>query len=130
MRLMATLKLGLFTTPGDELAQTVDGEVPAWIERVYQSYGTTAAAAPASTSVLALSESLGFRLRKLALLLSKMEHLGWSIRPRRWGLLATTDLSEADAAGQLEAGGVWIIAREHAPTDAEGNVCWSRGLFP
>jgi hypothetical protein len=127
---MATLKLGLFKTPRDELAETVDGEVPEWIERIYQSYGTTANTAPASASVLALSESLGFRLRKLALLLSKMEDLGWSIRPRRWDLLASTDLDEFEAAAQLEAAGVWIIAREHAPRDEGGNVRWSRGLFP
>ncbi len=130
MTLMATLKLGLFGTPSDELAQTVDGEVPEWIERVYQSYGTTAAKAPASASVLALSESLGFRLRKLALLLSKMEDLGWSIRPRKWDLVATTGLNEADAAAQLEAAGVWIIARQPAPMDEAGNVRWSKGLFP
>ena len=129
MRQMATLKLGLFKTPRDELADTVDGDVPEWIERIYQSHGTTATSAPASVSVLALSESLGFRLRKLALLLAKMEGLGWSIRPRHWDLLATTDLGEADAAAQLENAGVWIIAREHAPRDERGNVRWSRGLF-
>src|SRR5437868_7006908 len=73
MRQMATLKLGLFKTPRDELADTVDGDVPEWIERIYQSHGTTATSAPASVSVLALSESLGFRLRRLA-------HAGASVR--------------------------------------------------
>ena len=77
--MVAQLKLGLFGTPRDELASTVDGEVPEWIERLYQSYGTSADSAPASVSVLALGESLGYRLRKLSVLLKKMEGLGWSI---------------------------------------------------
>ena len=127
---MARLKLGLFGTPRDELAATVDGEVPEWIERLYLSYGTTAETAPASVSVLALGESLHYRLRKLSVLLSKMESLGWSIEPRRWDLLANTELAESDAQAQLEEAGVWIIARQHAPVDGDGNVRWSRGLVP
>ena len=127
---MARLKLGLFGTPRDELAATVDGEVPEWIERLYESYGTSAERAPASASVMALGESLGFRLRKLAVLLSKMEALGWAIEPRRWDLLASTDLSEDEAQAQLENAGVWIIARQHAPVDKDGNVRWSHGLVP
>ena len=58
-RRVARLKLSLFGTPRDELASTVDGEVPEWIDRLYESYGTTAESAPASASVLALGESLG-----------------------------------------------------------------------
>ena len=127
---MARLKLGLFGTPRDELAATVDGEVPEWIERLYLSYGTTSETAPASVSVLALGESLHYRLRKLSVLLSKMEALGWSIEPRRWDLVASTDLGESEAQAELEAAGVWIIAREHAPVDTDGNVRWSHGLFP
>ena len=92
--MVAQLELGLFGTPRDELAGTVDGDVPEWIERLYQSYGTSADTAPASASVLALGESLGYRLRKLSVLLSKMEALGWSIKPRRWDLVANTDLDE------------------------------------
>jgi hypothetical protein len=103
---MARLRLALFGTPRDELADTVDGEVPEWIERLYENYGTTADSAPASASVLALGESLGHRLRKLSLLLSKMEALGWSIKPRH------------------------VVARQHAPVDPQGNVRWSHGLIP
>ena len=128
--MVARLKLGLFGTPRDELAATVDGDVPEWIERLYESYGTTAETAPASASVLALGESLGHRLRKLSLLLAKMEALGWSIKPRRWDLVATTDLDEIEAQAQLEAAGVWVIARQHAPMDEQGDVRWSRGLIP
>ena len=127
---MARLKLGLFGTPRDELAATVDGEVPEWIERLYQSYGTSAESAPASASVLALGESLGHRLRKLSVLLAKMEALGWSIEPRQWDLLASTDLDDLEAQAQLEDAGVWIIARQHAPVDKDGNVRWSHGLIP
>lgn len=127
---MATLSLSLFGTPRDELAGTVDGDVPEWIERLYQSYGTTADSAPASASVLALGESLAYRMRKLSLLLGKMESLGWTISPRRWSLIATTRLDEVEAEAQLERAGVWVIARQHAPHDAEGNVRWSRRLFP
>lgn len=127
---MATLKLGLFGTPRDELASTVDGDVPEWIERLYQSYGTTAEVAPASVSVMALGESLSVRLRKLALLLSKMEAMGWTIEPRRWHLVASTNLDEVEAERQLDAAGVWVIARQHAPLDKDGNVRWSRALFP
>ncbi|MDQ6883301.1 MAG: hypothetical protein M3077_03530 [Candidatus Dormibacteraeota bacterium] len=127
---MATLTLGLFGTPRDELAETVDGEVPEWIDRLYQSYGTSAESAPASASVLALGESLGYRLRKLSLLLRKMEALGWTISPRRWSLVATTRLDEVEAEAQLERAGVWVIARQHAPQDRDGNVRWSRRLFP
>lgn len=128
--MVARLKLGLFGTPADELANTVDGEVPEWIERLYESYGTTAESAPASASVLALGESLVYRLRKLSVLLKKMEALGWSIKPRRWDLVASTDLDEIEAQAQLEAAGVWVIARQHAPTDRDGNVQWSHGLLP
>ena len=128
--MMARLKLGLFGTPRDELAATVDGEVPEWIERLYESYGTTAETAPASASVLALGESLVYRMRKLSLLLAKMEALGGSIKPRRWHLVATTDLDEIEAQAQLEAAGVWVIARQHAPVDDLGDVRWSRGLMP
>jgi hypothetical protein len=124
------LTLGLFGTPRDELAETVDGDVPEWVERLYQSYGTTADSAPASASVLALGESLAYRLRKLALLLSKMEALGWTIAPRRWTLVASTRLDEIEAEAQLERAGVWVIARQHAPQDKQGNVRWSRRLFP
>jgi hypothetical protein len=127
---VARLKLSLFGTPRDELASTVDGEVPEWIDRLYESYGTTAESAPASASVLALGESLGIRLRKLSVLLKKMEALGWSIKPLRWDLLASTDLDEVEAQAQLEAAGVWVLARQHAPLDKAGNVAWSRGLLP
>lgn len=128
---MARLKLGLFGTPRDELADTVDGEVPEWIERIYYSFGHTSKDAPASTSVLALSEGLHHRLRKLAVLLAKMENLGWTIEPRRWDLIATNpELDDFQAQAQLEAEGVWIIARIHAPLDKEGNVRWSHGLLP
>ena len=126
---MARLKLSLFGLPRDELASTVDGEVPEWIERLYESYGTSADSAPASASVLALGESLVYRLRKLSVLLKKMEGLGWSIKPGRWDLLASTDLDESGAQAQLEAEGVWLIARQHAPVDKEGNVLWSHGLL-
>ena len=127
---MARLKLCIFGTPRDELASTVDGEVPEWIDRLYESYGTTAESAPASASVLALGESLGIRLRKLSVLLKKMEALGWSIKPLRWDLLASTDLDEVEAQAQLEAAGVWVLARQHAPLDKAGNVAWSHGLLP
>jgi len=127
---MARLTLGLFGTPRDELAATVDGDVPEWIDRLYESYGTSAETAPASASVLALGESLVYRMRKLSLLLAKMEALGWSILPRRWDLLVATDLDESEAQAQLEAAGVWVIARLHAPLDDHGNVRWSRGLIP
>src|SRR5437764_8464579 len=56
-RMVAHLTLGLFGTPRDELAATVDGEVPEWIERLYQSFGTSAESAPASASVLAGADS-------------------------------------------------------------------------
>ena len=128
--MVARLKLGLYGTPRDELASTVDGDVPDWIESLYESYGTTSDRAPASASVLALAESLGYRLRKLSLLLSKMEALGWTIKPREWDLVASTDLDEPDAQAQLEAAGVWVIARLHAPLDKDGNVRWSHGLVP
>jgi hypothetical protein len=128
--MVARLKLGLYGAPRDELASTVDGDVPDWIERLYESYGTTADRAPASASVLALAESLAYRLRKLSVLLSKMEALGWEIKPRQWDLVASTALDETDAQAQLEAAGVWVIARMHAPVDDAGNVRWSRGLVP
>ena len=128
--MMARLKLDLFGTPRDELAATVDGDVPDWIEALYLSYGTSAERAPASASVLALAESLGLRLRKLSLLLAKMETLGWSIEPHTWHLVASTDLDEDEAQTQLEDAGVWIIARQHAPVDKQGNVRWSHGLLP
>jgi len=128
--MMARLKLDLYGTPRDELANTVDGDVPDWIVSLYESYGTSAERAPASASVLALAESLGYRLRKLSVLLSKMEALGWSIKPREWDLVASTDLDETEAQAQLEAAGVWVIARLHAPVDKDGNVRWSHGLVP
>lgn len=126
---MATLKLALYDPPRDELARTVDGDVPEWIQRLYASYGTSADRAPASASVLALAEDLGFRLRKLALLLAKMEALGWRIEPRQWDLLAHTQLDDRAAQVQLEQAGVWIIAKAHAPLDAQGNVRWNHGLL-
>jgi hypothetical protein len=127
---MARLKLGLFGTPRDELAATVDGEVPEWIERLYDSFGVSSENAPASASVLALGESLYYRLRKLALLVAKMEALGWTIEARRWDLVASTELDDIEAEQQLDAAGVWIIARQHAPVDREGKVRWSHGLIP
>lgn len=128
--MVARLTLSLYGPPRDELASTVDGEVPEWIDRLYESYGTSADAAPASASVLALGESLVYRLRKLSVLLKKMEALGWSIKPRQWDLIASTDLDEMEAQAQLEAAGVWVIARLHAPVDKNGNVRWSHGLLP
>ena len=35
-----------------------------------------------------------------------------------------------EAQQQLETAGVWIIARQHAPVDKEGNVRWAHGLVP
>jgi len=129
--MMARLKLGLFGTPRDELAATVDGEVPQWIERLYASFGYTREDAPASASVLALSEGLYHRLRKLSFLLAKMEQLGWVIEPRRWDLIAENpDLDDIEAQAQLEDAGVWIIARMHAPVGSDGDVRWSHGLIP
>src|SRR3982074_1342659 len=113
--MVARLTLSLFGPPRDELASTVDGEVPEWIDRLYESYGTTAESAPASASVLALGESLGIRLRKLSVVVKKMEGLGWSIKPLRWDLLASTDLDEVEAQAQLEAAGGSGLARQHAP---------------
>src|SRR5256885_17243300 len=81
-RMVALLALGLFGLPRDELAGTVDGDVPEWIGRVYESYGTSADSAPASVSVLALGESLAYRLRKLSGLLAKME-IGRAARRER-----------------------------------------------
>ena len=128
---MARLKLGLFGTPRDELAATVEGEVPEWIERLYASFGYTHEDAPASASVLALSEGLYHRLRKLAFLLAKMEQLGWIIEPRRWDLIAENpELDDIEAQAQLEDAGVWIIARMHAPVGSDGDVRWSHGLIP
>src|SRR4029077_21296659 len=109
--MVARLKLSLFGPPREESASTVDGEVPEWIDRLYESYGTTADSAPASASVLALGESLVYRLRKLSVILKKMEALGWSIKPRRWDLLASTELDEIEAQAQLEAARGWVIAR-------------------
>jgi hypothetical protein len=107
--MVARLKLGLYGTPRDELASTVDGDVPEWIESLDKRYGATANRAPASASVLALAGSLGLRLRKLSVLLSKMEALDWSIKPRQWDLVASTDLDETAAQAQLEAAGVWVM---------------------
>ncbi|HYS29486.1 MAG TPA: hypothetical protein VEQ12_08280 [Candidatus Limnocylindria bacterium] len=76
-----------------------------------------------------MSKDLGFRSRKLAVLLDKMEALGWRIEPRQWDLLAHTDLDDVDGQAQLEQAGVWIIARLHAPLDAQGNIRWNHGLF-
>jgi len=75
-------------------------------------------------------ESLVYRLCKLSVLPKKMEALGWSIQPRRWDLLASTGLDEIEAQAQLEAASVWVIARQHAPVDKDGNVRWSHGLLP
>jgi hypothetical protein len=44
--------------------------------------------------------------------------------------LASTELDEIEAQAQLEAAGVWVIARQHAPVDKDGNVRWSHGLLP
>jgi hypothetical protein len=44
--------------------------------------------------------------------------------------LASTDLDEIGAQVQLEAAVVWVIARQHAPADEDGNVRWSHGLLP
>jgi hypothetical protein len=126
---MATLRLRLFGTPRDELAATVDGEVPDWIERVYRMYGVTSENAPASASVEALGESLHFRLKALSRCLRKMEGLGWWIEPREWDLLAHTELDEIAAQAELEKEGIWVIAREHALQDEQGNVRWGHGLF-
>jgi hypothetical protein len=106
-KMMARLKRFLFGTPRDELASRVDGDVPESIERLYESYGTTADSAPASASVLALGESLGHRLRKLGPGRPRS-------RPRR--------SSRRPGSG--------VIARRHAPVDKDGNVRWSRGLLP
>jgi len=51
------------------------------------------------------------------------------IQPRPWDLLAHTDLDDVDGQAQLEQAGVWIIARLHAPLNAQGNVHWNHGLF-
>src|SRR5947207_3696223 len=112
-RMVALLALGLFGLPRDELAGTVDGDVPEWIDRLYESYGTSADSAPASVSVLALGESLAYRLRKLSVLLAKMEGLGWWIKPRRWDLLASTHPVHAQAPEEMDAAGGGVIAREN-----------------
>src|SRR3982074_1502369 len=104
--MVARLTLSLFGPPKEELASTVDGEVPEWIDRLYESYGTTAEAAPASAAGLGPGEALGYRLRKLSVLLKKMEALGWSIKPRRWELLASIGLDEIEAQAPLRAAGV------------------------
>ena len=39
-------------------------------------------------------------------------------------------LNEIEAEAQLEAAGAWVIARQDAPLDKDGNVRWSHGLLP
>ncbi len=126
---MATLKLGLFARPDEEIEATRLGDVPQWVERLYASYGVSRAEAPLSLSVVALSEGIQHRLKQLSMLLRKMERNGWKLEMDRWDIVASSDLPATEAQTQLEQLGVWIIAREHAPQDEDGNVRWTRPWF-
>src|SRR5947207_14188815 len=86
-RMVALLALGLFGLPRDELAGTVDGAVPEWIDRLYDSYGTSADSAPASVSVLPPGESRAYRLRTLSGLLAQRHGGGSDANPRLSDLL-------------------------------------------
>jgi hypothetical protein len=126
---LATIKLGLFARPEEEIEATRTGEIPHWVERLYASYGVTRRGAPLSLSVEAVGEGIGHRLKLLALLLRKMESHGWKLELEKWQVVASNNLSESLAQEQLERLGVWMIARELAPLDEEGNVRWTRPWF-
>ncbi|MEA2645835.1 MAG: hypothetical protein QOE92_918 [Chloroflexota bacterium] len=126
---MATLKLGLFARPDEEIERTRVGDVPQWIERIYSSYGVSRRDAPLSLSVEAVAEGLHHRLARMALLLKKMEQGGWKLELENWNVVARTNLTTEEAQEQLERLGVWIIAHEAAPVDEEGNVRWTRPWF-
>ncbi len=121
---MATMRLRLYQRPLEELRQTVEGDVPRWVQRIYQSYGRTVADAPLSACVEALAEGLGSRLAHLALLLRKCESHGWTVTVDEDTLLVHTGLDIERSRRRLEDDGVWILAQQMAERGPDGEVAW------
>jgi hypothetical protein len=121
---MAAFRLRLYDRPAEELRWTVEGDVPRWVRRLYQSYGADVGDAPLSASVEALAEGLGERLQLLALALRKMERRGWSVVLEGDCLLVASDLTRQATVAALQADGVWTVVRELALGAGPEPVAW------
>ena len=125
---MAVLRIRLYDPPAEELGRLTGREVPRWVERLYSLHGETPEKVSAGAAVSALAGQLEHRLKKLAQLFAVMERHGWVLELDGDAVLCTQgDLDEAAATEQLEALGVWLLAREHAHHDRTGAVAWESG---
>jgi hypothetical protein len=122
---MAAFRLRLYDPPAAELRWTVEGDVPRWVLRLYQSYGRDVATAPLSASIEAVAEGLGARLEALALAVRKMEARGWSVALEGDRLLVASDLTREATVAALEADGVWTVVRELGIGDGDGSLRWA-----
>lgn len=121
---MAAFRLAVYETLSDEVRRTVEGTVPRWVLRIYESYGREAADAPLSASLEALSEGLAERLNTLSLALRKMEDRGWDVRLDGDLLRVASALSRAATVEALQTDGVWTVVRELAVKDEAGEIAW------
>ena len=121
---MAALRLKLYAEPTAELEQLTGATVPTWVERLYGSYGTTAAAAPLSAVLEAAAEEFHHRLRAVAALVRKVEARGWRARLDGDTVLVVSGLAAAETQALLEADGVWILARQYAFKREDSEVEW------
>ena len=121
---VAAFRLRLYEPPAAELRRTVEGDVPRWVRRLYQSYGADVGDAPLSASVEALAEGLGQRLQLLAMAVRKMERRGWSVAVEGDRLLVASGLTREETVAALEADGVWTVVRELAVRDGPEPVAW------
>ena len=121
---MAAFRLRLYDPPTDEVRRTRGDDVPRWVLRLYQSYGSDVEDAPLSASVEALAEGIGSRLEALALALRRMEARGWSVRLEADSVLVASGLPTEATVAALRADGVWTVVRELAFQDGAGDVRW------
>jgi hypothetical protein len=122
---MATLRLFLYDTAGPELSRLREGDVPRWARRLYSAYGFEVANAPLSRVVHALSEEMGQRLSNLAVLLGKVEQMGWQVRLQEDHLLVYSGLSAERSEELLDEAGVLTVARRLAPSSDRGGIGWN-----
>lgn len=105
--------LRIFDAPSEELLRTLKPPWPRSLRRLYELHE---AATPASdvrkgvvtlgAAVAALREQVANRLGVLTFVVTALEEVGWDVRLEGEVLLATTDLTPAEALAQLEDHGI------------------------
>lgn len=105
--------LRIFDAPSEELLRTLKPPWPRSLRRLYELHEAATPAIDVRKGVVtlgaavgALREQVANRLGVLTFVVTALEEVGWDVRLEGEVLLATTDLTPAEALAQLEDHGI------------------------